>query len=344
MINFKKTILLTGAGFSKNFGGYLGREMWAKIFNNPDIDAVPGGIRPVLRNNFDFESVYADVLADPNLKNEEKKKFESVIISAYDDMDRMLGQYNYTGSDPYQINFHSVSKLLGLFAGTGGSGDIGVHFTLNQDLFMEKKLQRKSLGLVTAKYGDYAEAINNGRINSKLKVALPDENFINEFQQKHMNSAGDLFYIKLHGSSGWFSADGSNRMILGNNKLFDIMKEPLLKWYLNIFEQVLNQGDVRLFVIGYGFRDSHINQYVVKAIKEHGLKIFVISPNDPEDLKNRLIGKPNSPGQIWEQNQDGLTIWNALVNYYPYSLKEIFPSDQSDTDIKDDLFNAIKNT
>lgn len=27
-------LLLTGAGFTKNFGGYLGEEMWAKVFND----------------------------------------------------------------------------------------------------------------------------------------------------------------------------------------------------------------------------------------------------------------------------------------------------------------------
>jgi len=343
MINFKKTILLTGAGFSKNFGGYLGREMWAKIFNNPELEKLPTSIKDKLRKNFDFESVYAEVLKDPDLEDIEKKNFENVVIASYDDMDKMLGQYTQTGDDPYQINFHEVSKLLGLFAGTGGNGDIGVHFTLNQDLFMEKKLHRTALGLVTAKYGEYMEAAHTGRIDSKLKVILPDKIFIDEFEQKHMSSAGDLFYIKLHGSSGWLSADGSNKMILGNNKLIDIMKEPLLEWYLNIFEKILNQGDMKLFILGYGFRDAHINEYIIKAIKEYGLKISIISTTYPEELKNRLIGKPSSAGQIWEKNQDGLTIWNAISNYFPYSLKEIFPADQSDTDIKDDLFNAIKN-
>ena len=27
------SILMTGAGFTKNFGGFLANEMWAKIFN-----------------------------------------------------------------------------------------------------------------------------------------------------------------------------------------------------------------------------------------------------------------------------------------------------------------------
>ena len=31
------TILLTGAGFTKNFGGFLAREMWAQIHNRLQI-------------------------------------------------------------------------------------------------------------------------------------------------------------------------------------------------------------------------------------------------------------------------------------------------------------------
>ena len=34
-VNFKKNILLTGAGFTANFGAPLAKEMWSKILNNP---------------------------------------------------------------------------------------------------------------------------------------------------------------------------------------------------------------------------------------------------------------------------------------------------------------------
>ena len=30
-------VLLTGAGFTKTFGGYLASEMWATILNQPEI-------------------------------------------------------------------------------------------------------------------------------------------------------------------------------------------------------------------------------------------------------------------------------------------------------------------
>jgi hypothetical protein len=30
-------VLLTGAGFTKTFGGYLASEMWATILNQPEV-------------------------------------------------------------------------------------------------------------------------------------------------------------------------------------------------------------------------------------------------------------------------------------------------------------------
>lgn len=61
--NFKvnKYILLTGSGFSKDFGGFLAKEMWESIFNYLDENRYPG-LRKVLRNDFDYESVYYKVV------------------------------------------------------------------------------------------------------------------------------------------------------------------------------------------------------------------------------------------------------------------------------------------
>lgn len=36
-LKFNKKILLTGAGYTKDFGGYLAIEMWSFIFNNREL-------------------------------------------------------------------------------------------------------------------------------------------------------------------------------------------------------------------------------------------------------------------------------------------------------------------
>ncbi|MBI5230190.1 MAG: hypothetical protein HY981_02760 [Candidatus Magasanikbacteria bacterium] len=55
-----------------------------------------------------------------------------------------------------------------------------------------------------------------------------------------------------------------------------------------------------------------------------------------------IIGKPSHSNQLWTPNEGGVAIWEAVEGYFPYTLKEIFPADQSDTDKKKDLFRAVR--
>jgi hypothetical protein len=48
-------------------------------------------------------------------------------------------------------------------------------------------------------------------------------------------------------------------MVIGYGKRGRTEKEPLLAWYLQLFKEVLNAGDVNLVTIGYGFGDDYIN-------------------------------------------------------------------------------------
>ena len=38
---FNKRVLLTAAGFSRNWGGYLAKEVWEEIFSHPDVQKRP---------------------------------------------------------------------------------------------------------------------------------------------------------------------------------------------------------------------------------------------------------------------------------------------------------------
>lgn len=336
-INFKKTILLTGAGFTKNFGGFLGSEMWSKIFNNPKIDKL-SEIKEMLHNDFNFENVYANVINSNNFAIDQRKLFQEIILESYKDMDDMVKNYTFTGRDPYGVNFSEARKLLGSFAGNGQ--EVGVHFTLNQDLFLERKVQRKALGLSGPEYKDYAQQIESRRLDTSKSIILPDQTFIEEFKTKHLSSVGNLVYVKLHGSYGWSSATGDNQMILGINKLKDIKKEPLLNWYFELFEQTLYRNEVKLFIIGYGFTDEHINNCLLKAVSKYNTRLYIISPESPEILKNRLEGRPKNSQTIWEPKETA-KIWDAIAGYYPYKFKEIFPSDQSKTHVWGDIKRNI---
>lgn len=338
-INFKKTILFTGAGFTVNFGGFLAREMWSHIFNNPDLDTLPK-IKELLRQNFDFEDVYSKVINDRSLPESEITKFQNIVIKSYEGLDFMVQNYNQTGDDPYGVNFHKVRQLLAGFAGSGS--EKGATFTLNQDLFLERKCHSYPFGLAIPQHQDYFQQIQSGSIDTKKLISLPVHEQINEFKDKYLSSIGDHVYIKLHGSHGWISSDGKTRMILGTNKYADLMREPLLKWYFELFEEAIYRQDVRLFIIGYSFRDDHINECLLKAVEEYGLKIYILSPENPELLKKRLFGEPSQSGILWSQ-KNTKKIWDGVYGYFPYMLKDIFPSDQSETQVGKDLLRMFGN-
>src|SRR5258708_6083940 len=110
-INFKKNILLTGAGFTANFGGPLAREMWSKILNNPKIENLPE-IKKLLLSNFDFEQIYSDVSRGGVYSQADKSIFQTVMIEAYSDMDETLKSYVQGGFNQYGCNWSNVTSFL----------------------------------------------------------------------------------------------------------------------------------------------------------------------------------------------------------------------------------------
>lgn len=110
-------------------------------------------------------------------------------------------------------------------------------------------------------------------------------------------------------------------------------KEPILKYYLDCFKEVLSMADVKLFVIGYGFGDEHINEIIAGGIMNNNLKLYVLNPYNPEIFKNNLHSDKISRGEI---------IWNGLAGYYPYSLSEVFSGSKTVEYklIQDSYFNS----
>jgi hypothetical protein len=89
--------------------------------------------------------------------------------------------------------------------------------------------------------------------------------------------AGVQPIFKLHGSSNWSTTDGHSVMILGGGKASAIERLPILARYAVWFKEALSGADVRLMVIGYGFRDEHINE-ILQVAMAAGLRTFVIDP------------------------------------------------------------------
>jgi hypothetical protein len=55
------TVMLTGAGCSVDFGGFLTEEMWSAIYNHPSLRLCPSIVK-IMRTDFDYESIYHRIL------------------------------------------------------------------------------------------------------------------------------------------------------------------------------------------------------------------------------------------------------------------------------------------
>lgn len=336
-IQSSENILLTGAGFTKNFGGLLASEMWAEIFNHEKIQAQPI-IKELMSDNFDYESIYYSIM-EGSYTDDEKEAIDDAVKSAYEYIDSIL--IDIIKDHPYPTELDNVNNLISGFSETGSYSSTGTNhvtryvypktsiksfiFTLNQDLFFERLYDNHhdaKLSIPGIKNNsEWFKTTFNRPLNLSDYYQLPNEEELNRIKPDIL-SDGNFFLIKLHGSYNWKSSDGSQKMAMaiGSGKIEQIQKEPLLNYYFDIFKKALLQNQRSLVIIGYGFGDIHINHEISKAVKDNELKIYIISPVSPEEFKKKLCEKPGF----------SINVWKEISGYFQYSLKDkkffdIFP-------------------
>jgi len=199
----KSTILLTGAGFTKSFGGYLADEMWGAIFNQPEINKHPR-LRACLLKNISFEDAYAEVWDDPSFSIDEQTAFSDALGRAYDEMDKEIQKFTPQGSA-------ACVDLIKLFAGSGEE-EQGFIFSLNQDLFIERFLNvdrrfdnRAWLDMPGL---DHTLWFSNNAPRKDLDIeylfTLAEAQQVAQLRDRFWSEPGaHLSYFKLHGSDNW---------------------------------------------------------------------------------------------------------------------------------------------
>jgi hypothetical protein len=301
--SFGARALLTGAGLSKNWGGYLAGEIWGCLLSYPPIANDPA-LRALLLRKTNFE----DALADLKRERRDVAPFLAALRNVFEAHDRLL-----TSADMRRPSTFKFLKFLKRFKGTG----TGYLFTLNQDLLLEglphddihhERPHRPGI--------PYAQGAFTGRYRSPLLLdseaqpptvpaVVPAAGF---------PLAGYLNYIKLHGSVDW---PGEGGMVVGGGKPELIATHPLLSWYRDVFRQVCACAGLRLMVIGYSFNDAHINEIIAKGVKDNGLRFYVVNPEDPASLKARI-----APASLWD----------GLMGYSSRLLADLFTgNDMQDT-------------
>lgn len=103
----------------------------------------------------------------------------------------------------------------------------------------------------------------------------------------------DVKLFKIHGSLNWkqegnniYKIFGDKSSISSNNRVFisptlnpknGVKKEPFNSLY-NLFNQHLQKSDICV-ILGYSFRDEHINEIFGKFLKNNEHQIIIISPS-----------------------------------------------------------------
>lgn len=312
--NFSKRTILTGAGWTRNWGGRLAAEIWEDLIGHPATQN-NSRVRELLLSEQSFETVLGLVQAEP-YDASDRQMFEKALLDTFVEMDREVARI----PDPW-INIYKVQELLFRFCGRRGpSVSAGYLFTLNQDLWPERYMFNEHVS------GSFSPGLPGLRSRPNQRLFTADignysDNFIMqpiEEPSMHAELRERFNVIKLHGSFNWRTADAEMQLVVGSGKDKQIQESPLLSWYFDIFKQVLSAGGVRLLIAGYGFGDEHVNSTIADAVEHYGLQIFIWDTG--ADLRNRVLAAPH-----------GSSIWKGLLSTMSRPMIEVFPSNQAES-------------
>jgi hypothetical protein len=315
-------ILLTGAGFTKNFGGFLDEGVKKVIENH----IAEEEFKKIVKNNPNpYEQIYQELNSGNSMYSEDKRKqFNEAINYAYADMESSitaeLQKFTDEEKNILQIflkKFHYV-------------------FTLNQDLFLEKTFGYHSL-LTNQFFGNY-QSLNPFYDLLNGKFGHPDL-VTSEFEKLlHVQPHKDNFkYFKIHGSFAWQNVNYTNIHVMGVgfSKHSRVWDYPVLRIYLSFFGNRITDGDGVLVIFGYGFGDMHINNNICWGINR-GLRLIVIGWNEFENFKNKLkeaiektysfdnIQLPTSENLKIQIHENTEKIINAIDKHYSLRDQNIF--------------------
>ena len=319
-------VILTGAGFTKTFGGYLAKEMWPALFNQPEIQA-DSELRECMLSveTLSFESIYEEIMESGKYNHNQKSGLTSALRRVYDEMDNNICQGVTEWVEGCRFFFARFPEFV-------GDRQRVFFFTLNQDLFIERFYTEVGDTKTTMRLSGLQQRPEWFKFDVGFKpigdkrVCLPDDAAVDKLKQQFWKKGtGRFMYVKLHGSWGWQSQDESDAMVIGHGKKGRIENEPLLRWYNCLFKEVLTAGKRKLIVIGYGFRDDHINEIIAKAVDENDLELHTICPMEPQEFRDHLLraGMPVHGVNVLPDPFCG-QIWKGLRSYEPCTVKELY--------------------
>jgi hypothetical protein len=262
--------LLTGAGFSRNWGGWLADEVFEYILGDPDI--TPGIRTQLFRDRASGGNYETTVQA---LRDRAKaadgadyKTMIAILSGMFRAMNNAFAQQGFRFDHTTDTRFQ-LSKFMHRFDAI---------FTLNQDTLLERHYFTQGFQLSTqTKWAGY-DIPGIEVLSVSTNGMPPDANALYVAKQSGFTRARGNFqpYIKLHRSSNWLASRTAGLLLItGGLKETDITDSPLLAWYSVLFREATCHSSAKIMIIGYGFSDEHINKMLVEAARA-GAKFFIV--------------------------------------------------------------------
>lgn len=270
-------VLLLGAGFSRNWGGWLASELIGDLLTRVGDDA---HLNQLLRRANGFEQVL-EQLQTTLYPEEDQRRYARYVEAIKLSFAEMNRQYLNVGFEFSNYVDNSIRKFLGQFDAI---------FTLNQDLLLE--LHYNSIELLHPNkwsgfnYPGMSPPRNWHSMLPQEKLEptavwspLPPEQF------SIGNRCQPIF--KLHGSVNWQTSSSNDLLVVGSDKQIKIKSEPILDWYSKQFLNFLGKPQTKLMVIGYSFLDQHINQIILDSWVKNNFGMFLIEPRGLDVLRTQ---------------------------------------------------------
>jgi len=299
-------ILLLGAGFSRNWGGWVATEVFEYLLGCAGLGESAKSLLWDYKEKGGFEAALGRLQQDirkTSAKDPRLEQLTKCVIEMFEDMNSGFPK-SFEFSN---MSSQSVGEFLARFDAI---------FTLNQDLLLETHYLSFDLSLRNSRRWDGAA----------LPGLKPEDRSEPNLYQGILNPCSELFkiqprtqpIIKLHGSTNWRDPDRDNLMVIGGQKKEFIKQNAVLNWYAEEFISYLSMPDTRLMIIGYGFGDDHINDAIRTAARNGGLSLFIVDPSGVDILdRNRKASIPQPCGQAQE-------LWPLVIGASRRGLRETF--------------------
>lgn len=263
-MTMRKRILLLGAGFSRNWGGWLANEALEYLLGCPQVD---DALRALLihHKSKGFEEALGVLQSQStNRPSPQLSKLEDALRGMFSDMNAAFakGSFNFARDS----SSGSITNFLRRFDAI---------FTLNQDTLLEKHYFNNVAASAEDRHWQGACLPGMERVgdhDGKMPGIWQPAQHIAEIPHNHQP------YIKLHGSSNWQTRDAGQLLIMGANKSAMIGKVPVLQWGFDRLTEYISQKDARLMIIGYSFGDEHVNEILLRAAQAKTFRLFVVDP------------------------------------------------------------------